>query len=139
MTNDLLKIYLQRCFKLGEIAQSSGNSPVGSIIVFEDAIIGEGIEAGKSSGDITNHAEILAVKDAIAKGNLNNLCKSTMYSSHEPCIMCSYVIRHYRIPHIVYSISVDYVGGHTSNFNILSAEAVPKWSNKPLIEGNILL
>ena len=43
----------------------NGNPPVGSVIVKNDKIIGIGIEAGKTSNDITRHAEIEAIKDAL--------------------------------------------------------------------------
>lgn len=132
---------MQVCQALAEMALKNGESPVGSIITFEDRIIGKGIESGKSTNDITNHAEISAIKDAINNGYLNVLHKATMFSTHEPCIMCSYLIRHHKIPRIIYSNAVPFIGGATSKFNILSTEDVPKWGKKPIIEvfpGNLI-
>ena len=56
---------MHKSLQLAKEALSIGNPPVGAILVINDQIVGEGIEAGKSSGDITNHAEILAVRNAI--------------------------------------------------------------------------
>lgn len=125
---------MQHSQALGEMALKNGESPVGTIITFEDRIIGKGIESGKSTNDITNHAEILAIKDAIDNGYLGVLHKASLFSTHEPCIMCSYLIRHHKIPHIIYSTAVPFIGGATSKFNILSTEDVPKWGKKPIIE-----
>lgn len=131
--------YMRQCLRLARTALESGNPPVGALIVLEGQVIGEGIESGKSTGDLTNHAEILAVRDAIGKGYADKLQLSSMYSTHEPCIMCSYLIRHHRIPEIVYGASVPFVGGLTSKFGILSTIDVPKWGHQPKVTGGICL
>jgi len=125
--------YMKTCLELGQQALESGNPPVGAILVYQGQIIGEGIENGKTTGDITNHAEIEAVRDAIRKGNQTLLAESVMYTTHEPCIMCAYVIRHHKIPRIVFGSSVPDIGGHSSKFNILSTEEVPKWGTQPQV------
>lgn len=131
------KKYMEQSLALAEIALQNGNPPVGAIIVFERTVIGKGIESGKSTGDITNHAEILAIRDAIKNGHLNNLHQAKMFTTHEPCIMCSYLIRHHKLPHIIYGTSVPYIGGATSQFKVLSTEDVPKWGKKPILTEGI--
>lgn len=129
--------YMQECLKLAQKALESGNPPVGAIIVLNDKIIGKGIESGKTTGDITNHAEIESIRDAAKNGYSNQLHLAVMYTTHEPCIMCSYMIRHHKIAEIVYGTSVSFVGGHTSKFNVLDTEDVPKWGTKPKISSGI--
>jgi tRNA(adenine34) deaminase len=129
--------YMEQCLVLAKIALQNGNPPVGAIIVFEETVIGKGIESGKSTGDITNHAEILAIRDAINNGHLNNLQQAKMFTTHEPCIMCSYLIRHHKLPHIIYGTSVPFIGGATSQLKVLSTEDVPKWGKKPIITEGI--
>jgi tRNA(Arg) A34 adenosine deaminase TadA len=51
--------------------------------------------------------------------------------------MCSYVIRHHHIPHIVFGAAVEYVGGFTSDFAVLTTEKVPKWGKPPKITSGI--
>ncbi|MFZ4929034.1 nucleoside deaminase [Chryseobacterium sp. Mn2064] len=138
MKNETYNTYMLECIELAKEALSKGNPPVGALLVFEDTIIGKGIESGKSSGDITQHAEILAVKDALANGYRDVLDQSVMFTTHEPCIMCSYLIRHHKIAKLVFGVSVPFVGGQTSEFKILETENVPKWGKKPEIETGIL-
>lgn len=130
--------FMKHCLNLAEKALALGNPPVGSILVYENRIIGEGIESGKSTGDITNHAEILTVRDAISKGNKALLKDAAMLSTHEPCIMCSYLIRHHKIPKIIFGTAVDFIGGCTSEFKVLETESVPKWEAKPTIIKGVL-
>ncbi|HEX4850811.1 MAG TPA: nucleoside deaminase [Puia sp.] len=132
-SRELHEHFMGKCISLAEIALKSGDPPVGSILVWNYSIIGRGIESSKSTLDITNHAEILAIKDAIKKGNSPILKETVLYSTHEPCMMCSYVLRHYKIPQIVFGAAVDFVGGFSSRMNVLTTKAVPKWENKPTI------
>ena len=129
--------YMHQCLGLAQIALKAGNPPVGALIVIDGKVIGTGIESGKSTGDITNHAEILAVRDALKNGYTDKLHLAQLYTTHEPCIMCSYLIRHHKIPEIIYGIAVPHVGGFTSKFNVLETEEVPKWGKKPKVMGNV--
>lgn len=129
---------MRQALALGKEALDNGNPPVGAVLVYDDKIIGKGIESGKSTGDITNHAEILAVRDAIKKGFTLQLEDSLLYTTHEPCIMCSYVIRHHKIAGVIYGVSVDHIGGHTSEFDLLITRKVPKWDEIPEVVSGIL-
>lgn len=120
---------MSRCIELGKMALAQMESPVGSILVFENEIIGEGIEAVHTDDDATYHAEILAVKDAIAKGHKSKLSESIMYTTHEPCIMCSYVIRTHKIPKIIFGMKIDHIGG--AQYGVLQTENVPYWGKAP--------
>lgn len=131
------RYYMDQCLDLAKSALKAGNPPVGALIVLDGKVIGQGIESGRSTGDITNHAEILSIKDALKNGYSDKLHLAHMYTTHEPCIMCSYMIRHHKIAEIIYGTSVPYVGGFTSKYNVLEAEDVPKWGNKPEVIGNV--
>lgn len=126
--------YMKNCIELGKKAMLNGNPPVGSLLVKNHTIIGIGKEAGKSENDITKHAEIEAIRDALIKQQ--SLEGSILYTTHEPCIMCSYVIRHHQIKSIVFGAKSKYIGGSSSEFKILETENIPGWKEKPeIIEG----
>lgn len=128
--------YMKQCVSLGKQAMRNGDPPVGSLIVKDGVVIGTGIESGKSSKDITRHAEIEAVKDALKTSE--SLESSTLYTTHEPCIMCSYVLRHYKIKTIVYGTSVDHIGGITSHLKVMMTTRVPNWGEAPTLIGDVL-
>ena len=129
--------WMQQCLELGRQARQEGNTPVGALLLQEGQKIGEGREAGKSKHDITCHAEIEAIRDALQQGHAN-LRGAILYTTHEPCIMCSYVIRHHRIARVVIGLAVPEVGGYTSLFPILSTQAIPKWGPPPEITLGVL-
>lgn len=137
MVNKEDEKYMRHCLELAEQALHSGNPPVGAILVLVDQIIGSGIEAARTSGDVTDHAEIIAIRDAVRNGYRDQLAGARMFTTHEPCIMCSYVIRHHKIAEIVYGVAVANVGGHSSGFALLSTEAIPQWGLAPVIRKGI--
>lgn len=126
--------YMHRCEKSGEAAAEKANPPVGALVVKDNEIISEAEEAGKSKNDITCHAEIEAIRIAIKKLGSSDLSECILFTTHEPCIMCSYVIRFYRIKKVVYRNAVDYLGGISSSMPLLlSGEVPPHWAKAPEI------
>jgi tRNA(Arg) A34 adenosine deaminase TadA len=126
--------YMHLCEILGKAAAEKGNPPVGTIIIKDDEIISEAEEAGKSKNDITCHAEIEAIRMAVKKRNTNDLSDCILFTTHEPCVMCSYVIRFHKIKKVVFQNTVDYLGGITSSMPLLiSHEVPPHWGKPPEI------
>lgn len=76
------RIFYQRCFDLAELGNNKvrPNPKVGSVIVFENRIIGEGHH--KLAG--THHAEVNAV-NSVKDEDRHLIEKSTIYISLEPC------------------------------------------------------
>ena len=132
MKND--NYYMQRCEILADEAAKKGNAPVGAIVVKGYEIISEAEEAGRSKNDITCHAEIEAVRIAVRKMNSSDLSECILFTTHEPCVMCSYVIRFYKIKKVVFKNAVDYMGGVSSSMPLLiSGDVPPHWSKPPEI------
>ena len=124
--------FMDRCIELANRAMLKGNPPVGALLLKNGDIIAEGIEAGKSRGDVTAHAEIEVFKNAKIKG-YNEFTDCTLYSTHEPCVMCSYVIRYYKVQKVVIGLEVEELGGFSSKYALLSDDQISKWKETPLL------
>ncbi len=124
---------MERCIELGLIAKNNGESPVGSILLHKGTIISEGIETVNSVNDVTGHAELLAIKDANKKGHSDILHETIMYTTHEPCWMCSYAIRTYNIAKVVYAIAMPSIGGDSSDYRVLHTDTVDRWTAGPVV------
>lgn len=57
--------YMEICIRLAKAAQIKGNPAVGCIIVKNGGIIARAEEASNSKGDITCHAEIEVIREAV--------------------------------------------------------------------------
>lgn len=127
--NNEHQFYLGRCLELAEAAKAAGESAVGSVIVKDGQIIGEGIEQSRQLKDVTRHAEVMAVLDATFKGH--QLTGATLYSNVEPCLLCTYVIRHHRIGRVVFSKACGELGGTNPRFNLLTTNELGPWGDAP--------
>ncbi|CAL1517477.1 deaminase [Chitinophaga sp. MM2321] len=123
--------YMQRCLELAAMAAAAGESPVGSIIVKDGMVLGEAFEKSKQLKDITRHAEVLAIMDALQRHD--NCAGATLYSNVEPCILCSYVIRHHKIAEVVFSKHCGELGGTGPRFNLLTAPDIAAWGAAPVV------
>lgn len=130
--------YMRECIRLAGIAKERGDTPVGSIIVQNGRIISEGIEGGKTHKDITFHAEIEAVRNAVSIAGKADLSDCIMVTTHEPCLMCSYVIRHHKVKQIIIGLTVPDVGGYSSAYPILKDNSIYKWIPAPEVITGIL-
>lgn len=130
--------FMEECITLAKIAMTNGDFPVGSVVVKNDTIVGKASEAGKSSHDITKHAEIEAIRDALKNLESGNLEDCELYTTHEPCLMCSYVIRHHKLRAVIYGVPVDHIGGITSDLRVMLTTKVPHWGRPPTIIPHVL-
>ena len=123
--------YMRRCYELAEMAAREGESPVGSVLVKDGVIIGEGYEKSRQLNDITRHAEVLALLDALKTNR--SLEGAVLYSNVEPCMLCSYVIRHHRIKEVVFAKYSGELGGAHPPCNLLAAGDFSSWGAPPVI------
>jgi tRNA(adenine34) deaminase len=126
--------FIELCGVLAAQAASNAEQPVGSIITRNNEIISKAGEASKSKNDITCHAEIEAIRLAVKELKTSDLSDCVLYSTHEPCIMCAYVIRYHKIKKVVYKNTVKFLGGVSSSMPLLITNEVPlHWSSAPVL------
>ena len=84
--------YMQLTLEHAHRAYAAGSRPVGSVIVRDGAVIGEGLNTVAADRDPSAHAEIAALRAACRKLDTLTLPGATLYSSLEPCPMCLWAI-----------------------------------------------
>lgn len=125
--------YMRRCHQLAEKAVRGGDTPVGSLVMRDGQIIAEGVEGVKAQMDVTAHAEIIAIRKTCAALGTIDLSGTTLYTTTEPCLMCSYAIRQTRISRVVIEERTGKGGGVTSRYPILKDESFPVGGPPPEI------
>ena len=129
---------MRRCIELARQAIESGDTPVGSLIVDDDVVVSEGVEAVRASHDATAHAEMEALRTAFARRRSGDLTGCTLYTSVEPCIMCAYAIRLARISVVVCGARGGDDGQAVSGYLVLTDERVAPNRPPPLVIRDVL-
>jgi putative acetyltransferase len=125
--------WMKRCFELARLAEASGESPVGSLLVWEGKLLAEATESSRTKSDLTAHAETEAIRLALQQGH-KPLSDCTLYTSREPCLLCAYVIRHYRISRIVYAEQSGEAGSIHGVYPLLLTGQIQTWGPAPQVE-----
>jgi tRNA(Arg) A34 adenosine deaminase TadA len=88
-------------------ALQHGELPFGAVVVASDRleIVGAASNSEVSDGDVTAHAELKAVREAMrAIGGPEDLFGLTLYATAEPCVMCAGAIFHAKIARVVVAL-----------------------------------
>lgn len=92
---------MEAALQLAEQAADEGEIPVGAVVVCRNRIIGKGYNQTERLGDVTAHAEILAVTAATQFMGSKYLPDCTLYVTLEPCVMCAGALFWAQMGHVV--------------------------------------
>jgi len=115
--------HLKYCLKLARQAAGLGEVPVGALIANSETgeIVATAYNLKENLKSPLGHAEVVVIHRACKKLGVWRLTGYTLYSSLEPCVMCSGVILQSRLDRVVWSAE-DPKGGGESLFGILTSE-----------------
>ena len=119
------ELFMKRCLTLAQQALQAGDHPFGSVIVKDGKIIAEARNR-ITANDVTNHAEIQAMRKAQNILKTSNLSDCTIYSNCEPCPMCAFMIRELKFKEVVFALLSPDMGGY-SRWNILGDVGLMKY------------
>jgi tRNA(adenine34) deaminase len=97
--------FMELALRQAETAVSMGQTPFGAVIVDQGgSLIGEGHNRVRVDLDPTAHGEIVAIRAAWRRlGAWQMLAGGTLYSSCEPCLLCSFVITQIAFRRVVFA------------------------------------
>ena len=140
--------FMLAAIKAAEQAGKSGDYPIGSVIVKNGKILSVGKETLFSVKDPTGHAEIWAIRKACKKLKTASLKGCEIYSTHEPCPMCTGAIlwsgidkiifgagRKDMITHMKSNLSRKF---HWNQINVSCAQICDKAHYKPEIKSGFM-
>jgi tRNA(adenine34) deaminase len=110
---ELDRTMMQRCIDLSVLAVEQRELPFACVICRDGEIVAETTNRVVRDGDVTRHAELVAISAAQHALGRKDLSDCTLYSNVEPCPMCSVPIRETGIRRVVFSISSPMMGGYS--------------------------
>jgi len=127
-------VMMRKCIALSAISVKRDEFPFAAIVAKGSDIIVETTNKVVEGGDVTRHAEIVAISEAQRVLGRTDLSGCTLYSNVEPCVMCSFPMRETSISRVVFAMSSPMMGGF-SKWNVLRdgdlARAMPEAFGPP--------
>jgi tRNA(adenine34) deaminase len=118
--------FIRECIELSKKSIKNGGAPFGALVVQNGKVIADSMNDAQNR--ISDHAEILVLDKAHKTLGTPNLSSCILYSNCEPCPMCSFMIREYKIKKVVFALPSLFMGGF-SKWKILQDDELSKFGD----------
>jgi tRNA(adenine34) deaminase len=125
---------MSESIELAREAATHGDVPVGAVVVRQGEVIGRGGNRTLRDQDPTAHAEMLAIRQAVAAVGSWRLEGCELIVTLEPCAMCAGAIVLARLDHVVFGAFDDKAGMAGSVGDLLRH---PRLNHRPQVTGGI--
>lgn len=97
--------FMARAIELAKLAVEHGNEPFGAVLVKDGEVVFENENQIYTAHDPSFHAEIGLIRRFCAETGITDLSEYTLYTSCEPCFMCSGAMVWVKLGRMVYGAS----------------------------------
>jgi len=94
--------FIERAIFLSKKSVETNGGPFGAVVTKNGEIVGEGMNRVTIDNDCSLHAEVVAMRAAQKKLNTFNLKGCTLWSSTEPCPLCTSMVLWSRLDSVFY-------------------------------------
>jgi len=101
--------FLRAALDEARVGLQEGGIPIGSVLVYQDRILGRGHNRRQQAGSVVLHAEMDALEQA-GRQPVTVYRECTLYTTLSPCAMCSGAILLYGIPKVVIGENRTFLG-----------------------------
>jgi tRNA(adenine34) deaminase len=122
--------WMKKALELAQTAFDSGEVPVGAVVVYRDRVIGRGHNRTEQTGRPFEHAEVVAMWEALGTLGRRTLEDCVLYSTVEPCVMCIGAAILARVPRVIFGVREPSTGACESLFSI---------PNEPALEHSLVV
>jgi len=105
--------HMDEAIDLAGDAAERGDRPFGSVLVRDDEVVMRESNRVVTADDVRRHPELHLAYRAMRELEPSERAETVMYTSTEPCPMCSGGIRYAGFPRVVYSVGADEVVAFT--------------------------
>lgn len=114
---------MRHCITLSKESGKAGEYPYAAVVCCDGVIVAQSINRVAHDGDVTRHAEVVAISLAQKTLRSVSLDDCEIYVNAEPCVFCCYAIRESRIRRVLFGLSSPHMGG-VSRWNVLADDVL---------------
>jgi tRNA(adenine34) deaminase len=127
-------LWMREALAEAEQAFAEGEVPVGAVVVLDQRVVGRGRNRTVKSAQPFEHAEVVALWDAVANVGAHALEQAVLYSTIEPCVMCIGAVLLARIPRVVFGAREPRTGACES---VLAIPNEPRLPHRVAVLGGV--
>lgn len=125
---------MELALALAEEAAANGEAPVGAVIVEGETVLAAERNRMRALADPTAHAEMLAIRKALAARGTGRLDGCDLYVTLEPCAMCAGAIAHTRLRRIYFAAEDTKAGAVENGIRLFEQ---PTCHHRPEVIGGL--
>ena len=99
--NPMDEAFMRIAIEEAELAIEQGDHPFGAVVVRDGQTIARGHNAVLTDNDPTAHGEVVAIRNACRALKTPLLDNATLYTTCEPCLLCTGAATHTHIARVV--------------------------------------
>ncbi len=97
------ELFMGEALAEGRVALGAGERPGAAVAVLDEAMVGRAHDQVRALGDPTAHAILAVLRDAARRLGPERLGELTIFTTLEPCAMCSGALLACEVDEVVYA------------------------------------
>ncbi|MEX2183060.1 MAG: nucleoside deaminase [Chloroflexota bacterium] len=120
------ELYMGEALAEAQSAMDRGERPIAAVVVVDEAMVARAHDRVEATGDPTAHAVVLALREAARRLGRVRLADATIFTTHEPCVMCVGALLESDVEALVYAVPNDLDGAAGSVIQLAQHPALPR-------------
>ena len=133
--SDVDRLGMAAALEEARIAAVAGEVPVGAAVARDGYVIAEAHNETIARRDLTQHAELIAIRRALTELRTDRLDGATLYITLEPCAQCAGAIVLSRVGKVLFG-AYDPKAGMAGSVEDLLRH--PKLNHRPEVRGGVM-
>jgi tRNA(adenine34) deaminase len=120
------QLFMGEALAEAKLAMSKDERPIGAVVVVDEAMIARGHDRVKETGDPTDHAVVVVLREAARRLGRVRLADATIFATREPCAMCVGALLQCDVEAIVYAAPDAAEGAAGSVIQLAQHASMPR-------------
>ena len=134
--SDVDRLGMEAALEEARLAAVQGEVPVGAALARDGYVIAEAHNETVLRRDLTQHAELIAIRKALGELGTDRLDGATLYITLEPCAQCAGAIVLSRVSKVLFG-AYDPKAGMAGSVEDLVRH--PKLNHRPEVRGGVMV
>jgi tRNA(adenine34) deaminase len=119
------ELFMRAALAEAALAAGEGERADGAVAVLDEAMVARGRESVRATGDPTDHAVMVVLREAARRLGRRWQPGLMVFSAVEPCVMCAGALLQAHVDTVVYALSDPREGACTSAIRLADAPGLP--------------